>query len=592
MAARLTAYVVVAIVAATLIAGLIVGAQRDDNDGPVDLIVTNATVYTADRRGTTAEAVAVRGNQILRVGSNREIVRLQRPQTVVVNAGGGVVVPGFNDAHVDLIAGGLELTAIDLAGADTADDIIDRVKSWSEANPAAPWVIGKGWTPEHFKGGLPTRRMLDRVVPDRPAVFHGADAGTPAVWVNSRALKLAGITRTTRDPRGVITREGRSGEPAGVQRGTVAAIIAAQVPRPSPEDRLQALRLAITEANAHGVTSAQNTASSCEDDLDLFDSVRRAGEMTLRVYCAAAVDPSQIKTESDLAPLNDLRVRYPDDPVFKTGALAFTVDGPLEQRQAALLDVYADDQTAAPALVDPDQLNRAIRLADAAGWQVVTEANGDGAVRLALNAYAHAIRSNRAPARGRRHRIEQLALVDAADGLRFGPLGVAASLQPPLITTDAFASLVQTLGPDRAERVYPVTELAQHTRLLLGSGWRGADEESLDPLQVLDRAVNGVPPESAGGDTGAEPPAKIAGLKIKAAIDAYTSTAAWGSFDDQRKGTISQGMLADLVVLSEDVLTTPSKLKSAAVVATIFDGKIVYQRDSHALTAPAPSLQH
>ena len=197
MAARLTAYVVVAIVAATLIAGLIVGAQRDDNDGPVDLIVTNATVYTADRRGTTAEAVAVRGNQILRVGTAREIARLQRPQTIVVDAGGGVVLPGFNDAHVDMIAGGLELAVADLSDAATAEEALDRVRTWSEANPRAAWVIGKGWTPAQFRGGPPTRRMLDGVVKDRPALFYGSDANVPSVWVNSQALKLAGITRTT-----------------------------------------------------------------------------------------------------------------------------------------------------------------------------------------------------------------------------------------------------------------------------------------------------------------------------------------------------------------------------------------------------------
>src|SRR5687767_8429363 len=155
MAARLTAYVVVSIVVATLIAGLIVGAQRDDSDGPVDLIVTNATIYAADRRGTTAEAVAVRGNQILRVGSAREIARLQRPQTVVVDARGGVVLPGFNDAHVDMIAGGLELAGADLSGAATAEEVLARVRAWSDAHPQAPWVIGKGWAPAQFRGGLP-----------------------------------------------------------------------------------------------------------------------------------------------------------------------------------------------------------------------------------------------------------------------------------------------------------------------------------------------------------------------------------------------------------------------------------------------------
>lgn len=590
MAARLTAYLVVAIVAATLIAGLIVGAQRDDSDGPVDLIVTNATVYTADRRGTTAEAVAVRGNQILRVGSAREIARLQRPQTIVVDAAGGAVLPGFNDAHVDLIAGGLEMAVADLSDAGTADEVLERVKTWSEANPRAAWVVGKGWSPQQFRGGAPTRRMLDAIVMDRPALLYGADANAPSVWVNSQALKLAGITRTAADARGEVAREGRGAEPAGVQHGPVAAMIAAQVPEPSEESRLQALRTAIAEANMHGITSAQNTASDCARDLALFDRVRRAGEMSVRIYCSAAVQPAAVKKEADLDRFDELRVRYPDDPLFKIGALAFKVDGPLPRHEAALLAVYADDEVKGTERVDADELNRAVRLADAAGWQVVTEANGDAAVRTALNAYAHAIRSNRAPARGRRHRMEHLQLVDGADLPRFGPLGVAASLQPPAMTEEAAEALEDMLGPERAPRAYPIAALAGDTRLLLGSGWHGWPGESLDPLGVLDRAVNGILPEGAAHE--GEAPARMATLKIKAAIDAYTSSTAWGSFDDQRKGTITQGMLADLVVLSDDILATPAKLKTASVVTTIFDGRIVYRRGAQALTAPTPSLQH
>jgi predicted amidohydrolase YtcJ len=363
------------------------------------------------------------------------------------------------------------------------------------------------------------------------------------------------------------------------------------VPTPSLEDRLQALRRAITAANERGITSAQNTAADCEDDLELFDSIRRSGKMTLRVYCVAAVDPSAIKAEADLARYNELRDRYPDDPFFKIGALSFKVDGPLARREAALLEGYSDEEVAGhEMIVDPDELNRAVRLADAAGWQVVTEANGDAAVRTALNAYAHAIRSNRAPSRGRRHRIEHLQLADPGDLSRFGPLGVAASVQPTAITDEGLETLETMLGPRRAARAFPVEELASETRLLLGSGWHGWPGESLDPIEVLDRAVNRVHPENPAA--GAPADEKPSGLNIKTAIDAYTSTAAWGSFDDQRKGTVSQGMLADLVVLSDDVVTSPEKLKTASVLATIFDGKIVYRREPQALTAPAPSPQH
>ena len=190
MAARLTTFVVVAIVAATLIAGLIVGAQRDDSDGPVDLIVHNATVYTADADETMAEAVAIRGNQVLRVGGEREILRLRRPQTTLIDAHGGAVLPGFNDAHVHFITGGLNLDKVDLLGAGTIEEILQRISAWAGANPDSPWVLGRGWDPETFPGVMPTRHMLDALVSDRPVLLL-SDDGRMA-WVNSTALKLAG----------------------------------------------------------------------------------------------------------------------------------------------------------------------------------------------------------------------------------------------------------------------------------------------------------------------------------------------------------------------------------------------------------------
>jgi predicted amidohydrolase YtcJ len=589
MAARLTAYVVVAIVAATLIAGLIVGAQREDSEGPVDLIVRNAAVYTADRRGTVAEAVAVRGNQILQVGSNREIARLQRPQTIVVDAEGGAVFPGFNDAHVDLIGGGLRLALADLEGAANSAEVLERIAGWSAANPGAGWVIGRGWTPDQFKNGLPTRLLLDSVVKDRPALMFAADESDRLVWVNSRALRLAGIIgKAAGASDDGIVRDGRRGEPSGLLRGAAAAAAVALVPPPTPEQRAQALRIAIAEANVRGITSAQNTAASCEHNLDLFDEARRSGEMTLRVYCSVEVKPHALTKEADLQAHNDIRRRYPDDPLFKVGALSFTVDGSLPAQSAALLEPYADGETAGEVLVDPDELNRAVRLADAAGWQIVTQATGDRAVRLALTAYAHAIRSNRPPAGGRRHRLEHLALVDPTDVSRFGPLGVAASMQPLMSADDeiSLGLLSKSIGGERAARSFPFARLAEETRWLLGSAWPA---HALDPIAVLERAISPFRAAPADAD---EPAPATPPVDLKAAVDAYTATGAWGSFDDQRKGTIAPGMLADLVVLSADVLAAPEKLESASVTITIFDGKIVHRRDRPVLTEPPPSLQH
>src|SRR4051812_17120089 len=192
MAARLTTYVVVAIVAATLIAGLMVGAQRDDNDGPVDLIVSNARVYTAEASGTIAEAVAVRGNQILRVGSNREINRLKRPQTVVIDARGAAVLPGFNDASTHFIDGGLALDQVDLADATTVDEIQARVQGWAQSHPDARWIVGRDWHPSTLATPA-TRQLLDAVTPDRLVYLVSSDRRS--VWLNSKALQRTGITR-------------------------------------------------------------------------------------------------------------------------------------------------------------------------------------------------------------------------------------------------------------------------------------------------------------------------------------------------------------------------------------------------------------
>ena len=309
--------------------------------------------------------------------------------------------------------------------------------------------------------------------------------------------------------------------------------------------------------------------------------------MTLRVYCAVAADPHRIAKEADLQWFDAIRERYPDDPLFKVGALSFTVDGTLPAQSAAMLEPYAGRDDAGEALVDPDELNRAVRLADAAGWQILTHATGDRAVRLALTAYAHAIRSNRPPARGRRHRLEHLAMVDAADIPRFGPLGVAASMQPS----------VRPGGPERLRAAVqidrrapcgaelPVRAAGRRNAAAPGQRVAGADPRPDGGPRADGQRVR----TSAGAPdaTGAAGP-----LKLKPAIDAYTSSGAWGSFDDQRKGSIAPGMLADLVVLSADVLEAPEKLETASVAVTIFDGKIVHRRDRRALTEPAPSLQH
>jgi predicted amidohydrolase YtcJ len=567
MAARLTTFVVVAIVAATLIAGLIVGAQRDDSAGPVDLIVHNARVYTADGDGTMAEAVAIRGNQILRVGSEREVLRLQRPQTVMIDAGGGAVLPGFNDAHLHLLEGGLALDKVALLGTTTLAEIQQRITDWAGANPDEPWVTGRGWRYETFPGGLPTKALLDTLVSDRPVCLWSYDART--AWVNSAALKLAHITSRTPHPaNGVVVKDPKTGEPTGVLKEDAINLVARLIPPPTQEERARALRSAVAEAHRNGITSVQNAGGSLAD-LNLFAEARRSGDLNLRIYSAVTLGRSF--GENERTALLQAARQYPDDPLLKTGAAKLVVDGGVTTHTAAMLEPYGGTDIAAEPSIAPDDLNRIVRLIDAEGWQVMAHAAGDLAVRMTLDAYAHAARSNRAPERGRRHRVEHAETIAPDDVDRFGRLGVIASMQPALANPEsaAFESWSRSVGAERASRGWAFGQIiAAGGRLAFGSDWPAAE---LDPLLSLESAITPVAID------GADAPSRR--IPLEAAIDAYTSGAAWASFDEQRKGTLAPGMLADLVVLSSDIFEETASLARARIEITIFDGRIVYRRD-------------
>ncbi len=239
MASRLTTLIVVSIVAATLIAGIIARAQRDD-DGPVDVIVFNGKVYAGGGRSAFAEAIAVRGNTIFRVGSNREIKRMRRPQTTVIDAHGGAVVPGFNDSHVHFASGGLSLSEVNLLDATTAEEIAVKVRDWADAHADRRWVLGRGWYYTAFPDGLPTRQMLDEIVPDRPAYLTVYDGHSG--WANTAALKLAGITRATVNPKNGVVVKDAKGEPTGVLKESAMALVRDVLPKPERAQRLTAIR--------------------------------------------------------------------------------------------------------------------------------------------------------------------------------------------------------------------------------------------------------------------------------------------------------------------------------------------------------------
>lgn len=528
MAARLATLLVAGIVATTLIAGLIVGAQRDDSSGPVDLIVHNAKVYAADDLGSMAEAVAIRGNTILHVGSEREIMRYRRKQTTVIDAKGAAVIPGFDDAHAALIDGGLARGGVQLFGAASIDEIQARIVAWTEARPDAAWIVGGGWSYDAF-ADQPTRAQLDAIVSDRPARLLSQDGR--ALWVNTRALEAAGITRQTRAPKnGAIVRD-RRGQPTGLLKDSAMALVDRMGPLPAAEDRAQALELAIGEALRRGVTSVQDLGAA-PGDLDLYDAARDAGRLSLRVY--AAVPGARARVED----LDPIAKRYPDDPLLKSGVVVLPADGAIDPGTIAALDAH--------------------------GWQVAVAASDEPQVHAALEAFGAAAR-RATPAKPRRHRLESVELVDPDDMARIGTLGIAATMLP-LDMNGGLLTWTKLAGPDRAPLGWPARSLtAAGAHLAFGSGW---PRLPLDPLAALRAVVKRSEIQAPEA------------LKLKSAINAWTSGAAWASYDEHRKGTIKAGMLADLVILSTDIFSGAKALDAAEVTMTIFDGKIVYRRPS------------
>jgi len=571
MAARLTAYAVAFIVGVTLIAGLIVGAQRED-DGPVDLIVINGKVFAADGGTDLAEAVAIRGNKVIRVGSNREIQRLKRAQTTVIDAKGGAVLPGFNDAHAHLINGGLSLDQVSLGDATTLEAIRDTVRVWAESHPEREWIVGRGWYYQAFNGAMPTRQLLDTLVPDRPAYLVAYDGHTG--WANTRALKLAGITRRTKAPvNGTIVKDPRTGEPTGALKEAAMTLMGGVAPSASDEDRLAAIRAAMDEAHRFGITSVQDAGGTAAD-LEAFDRLRKRGELTLRIYQALRADATL--TEAGLAELDQVRTRFADDPLLKTGAVKLIADGVIESHTAAMLEPYTNRTIKGEARFTPEQLNKVVAMLDKAGWQVMTHAIGDAAVRMTLDAYEAAAKANPAPEHGRRHRVEHIETIDPLDIPRFAALGVIASMQPVHATPSPTPGDVWSvnIGQERAARGWMWASIAKAGgRLAFGSDW---PVMTLDPLKGLHVAVTRTTPE--GLPEGGWIPSER--LALRKAIEAYTRDGAWASFDEQRKGTLTRDMLADLVILTEDIFSGPaSHLTTTEVAVTIADGKVVYRRD-------------
>jgi predicted amidohydrolase YtcJ len=557
------------------------------------LLLVNGKVFTADARGTLAEAVAVEGNRIVAVGTTRELqTKFAAARTVDLR--GRLVTPGFNDAHIHFLGGGLSLLRVDLNGARTLEEAKRRVVARVKGLPAGAWVTGRGWDHTLWGGQWPTKESLDEVAPDNPVFLQRVDGHVS--WVNSLALQKAGVTRETAAPAGgEILRDAR-GEATGILKETAGTLVARVVPEPSPAGWRQAVERALEEARRYGITSIQD--NSGYETTKLYRALKAEGRLTVRVS-------EWQNFEDTVAELKRQRAEFAtfnDQPQqLRLGPLKGYVDGTLGSRTAAMLAPFADDpaNSGIPRR-PPDELTKMIVERHAEGFQIALHAIGDRANRMALDGFmaalgrplataaalgAHLQVSKidiklRDPATGRmqaasavRHRVEHAQVVSPADFARFRDLGVIASMQPAHAISDKRWAQ-DRLGEYRVLGAYSWHTMLSHgVRVAFGTDW---PVEPINPYLGLYAAVTRQSPE--GDPAGGWWPQER--LSMAEAIRCYTAAPAYASFEELDKGQIRSGMLADLVVHSKDLLTvSPAEVLQTEPVLTVFDGRVVYEKE-------------
>jgi hypothetical protein len=559
------------LVAAVLNAGLAQTAEA-----PADILLSGGRVWTADPARPWAEAVAIRGNRIVYVGDLAGAEALRGERTQVIPVAGRLVTPGFNDAHIHLSGGALSLERVDLIEDQDLPAVQARIKAFAAAQPGRPWVLGRGWLYGAFPGGLPSKEQLDAAVPDRPAYMECYDGHSG--WANSRALQLAGITRDTKDPEhGVIVRDPATGEPTGALKETATALLEKAIPVPEGEARYELMLRALRLLSSQGITSVQDAGGLASagdgpaaDDIELLARARREGKLSVRVAASVVMEAGGV--ERALAAARRLRSVY-DDPLLRVAAVKGYVDGVIEAHTAAMLSPYerAEFGLGLPNW-EPAALNEAVVAADKQRLQVYLHAIGDRGVRLALDAHQRALEVN--GARDRRGRIEHIETIHPDDYPRFKALGVIASQQPLHANPDrnSFEVWQRNIGPERASRGFSWRNIEKAGgRLAFGSDWPVV---TADVFRGLYCAVTRMTRE--GTPSGGWRP-ELA-VSLESALRFYTAGGAYASFEEDAKGSLGAGKLADVVVLSEDLFASPpERILASKVLLTIMDGRIVHR---------------
>lgn len=560
-----------ALAALVMLPGAAAGAR---GGGGADLVILNGRIYAADGKPGFKEAVAVRGRKIVFVGTDADAKRYVRSSTKVIDANGHSVIPGLIDNHVHLLSGGEALEGPAFGGVRDAAALKRAIDSFLDANPDVTWIRGGGLY------GQFTAKDLDPLTRGKPALLMAGDGHS--MIANSAAMKLAGITRETPAPAGgEISKDPATGEPNGVFMETAQAVIERAIPPRTDADMERLLQKATDEALRNGVTTIVNVAHPAE--LTVYAKARREGRLRVRLYNAIWLTanppaggrsglgfPAEFAfSEKDADDFDRLRSSYPNDDRLQLRMVKIMSDGVIESHTASMLQPYEDQSNLGVPNYTPEDLTRVITMMDRRGWQIMTHALGDRAVRTALDAYETAAKSNKPPPGGRRHKIEHMESMDPADIPRFGQLGVIASFQlahaSPMVGPGRDAERWRYLGYLRSAWGFPWKSINEAGgRVVFGSDWPVV---SLNPGRAMHVGMNRM----------LNPPVPDQRLTMAEIIDGYTRDGAYAVYQEHKLGTIEVGKTADLVLLSDDIFAHPP-VGSMGVNMTILDGEVVYEK--------------
>jgi predicted amidohydrolase YtcJ len=527
---------------------------------PADIIITNAKVFTSDESNPYAEAIAVKGNRIVMVGKDEDVLPWQGNGTKVINGEHKTLMPGFIDSHFHLLSGCETLGDAQLQAAKDKDDLKNILHSYAKENKTAAWISGIGIK---YKI-LSTRQEMDEIISDRPVYIEAYDGHTG--WANTKALELAGILEhgRTSGPNGVIVKDDSGIATGELREPDAISPVVNLIPLPDSARKRELLKIGIQQINAAGVTSIHNMNGNMED-LTIYAALEDIGELSLRVYVPYSVKPhttEEMLTEA--VEMAEVQGEY-----VRGGAVKFFMDGVWEAYTALNLEPYADNPDARPdGIYSAEHFTRMGIACDQLGLQIFVHCCGDGAVRRTLDGYESIQKRN--GKRDSRHRIEHIEVIHPNDLPRFKELGVIASMQPlhsPLNNDEVDVWLDRT-GRSRWTRSFAWRTIKNAGALLaFGSDWTVA---SFNPLLGIHAALNRQKWSPDDPDQT---------LTLEEVLIGYTRDAAYSEFQEHQKGKLKAGYLADMVLLSENIFeTAPDEIQHVKPILTMANGKIVYEQ--------------